>query len=148
MSINPKLNVDWNSAEGRIDLGERFNEQNNIFKVDVLSDWHGQLTELLAAAKEELYPGLADAIRLEENQARRIECEALAGFFIERATVVPTGHICLELSGGRVLVVAARGPVQLVEVPAVEGVIRAADAAFSGDFYLEEAPGSNEKEAF
>lgn len=138
MNINPSLIVDWANGDGRVDLGQKFQQAHPILQLDLLGDWQDDLADALDVASEAMYPGLEKALRLEANLERRLATESLIGQAIASARVLQNGHVVIELAGGRVVVLEAVGPVHLTDVDSIDYALEAASKADFGTHFLDE----------
>lgn len=144
MNEAPLLKVDWESGEGRLEMGEELARAPAALRLDVLKDWKVELDALLQATEHELSPDRAkkklQAQRI-QNTRRRILCERLAGMTVSAAEPLVNGDVLLHLGNGRCVVVFARDEdVKLDVVNDVEHARRFADKAGTGDHYLREDP--------
>lgn len=144
MNEAPLLKVDWDSGEGRLEMGEALARAPAALRLDVLNDWKVELDALLQATEQELSPDRVkkklQAQRV-QNTRRRMLCERLAGMTIRAAEPLVNGDVLLHLSNGRCLVLFARDEdVKLDVVNDVEHARRFADKAGTGDHYLREEP--------
>lgn len=144
MNEEPTLNVDWESGEGRLQMGERLGRAPAGLRQDVLNDWKVEIEALLRATEHELAPDRPQ-VRLQsqriQNTRRRMLCERLAGMTIEMAEPLVNGDVLLHLSNGRSLVLFARDEdVKLDVVNDVDHARRYAEKAGTGDHYLREEP--------
>lgn len=101
---NPSVRVNWDAGEAHFIVGERLEAEYPLFKVDVLGDLKAQTAWAYEAAFEELYPLLRERVQRRFNFQRRATAETLVGQTIKTATTLRNGHVALELSDGRTLV--------------------------------------------
>lgn len=144
MSDAPTLEMDWDSGEGRLQMGDRLARAPAGLRRDVLNDWKVEIDALLLAAEHELSPD-STRLRLQtqriQNTRRRMLCERLTGMTIEAAEPLVNGDVLLHLAGGRCLVLFARDEdVKLDVVNNVDHARSYAEKAGTGDHYLREEP--------
>src|SRR4051794_32680416 len=99
----PALQVDWESGEGQVCLGEQLTQSHPRFKYDVLADWKVQIDQLLGACEADLYPQRRlERTRVQRlnNRRRRSVCEALSGATVELAEPLVNGDVLLHLANG------------------------------------------------
>ena len=144
MDQNPALQIDWESGEGRLQLGDDFAKAPLHFRRDVLVDWKGEIEHLLGAVEADLHPQK----RLEQasqqriqNRRRRSICERLTGRTIRVAEPLDNGDVLLHLGDGTAVVIYAHHEdVKLQNVEDIGQVRRPAAQANTGDYYLREDP--------
>ena len=143
------LSVDWESGEGRLDIGTLLAQAHPRLRRDVLADWKDEIERLLAEAEAALQPDRHDAELAQQRQRnlrRRRVCDALEGQTLQMAEPLVNGDVLLHLSDGHAVVLYAYDEdVKLEAVDAQRARVHAAQAG-TGDYYvredLPEAPAS------
>lgn len=135
------LTVDWESGEGRVEIGTALAQAHPRLRRDVLADWKDEIEALLAEAEGALKPDQQDAELVrqrERNQRRRLMCETLEGRTIRLAEPLVNGDVLLHLSNGTAVVLYAYDEdVKLEAVEADRARLHAAKAG-TGDYYVRE----------
>lgn len=136
-----ELMVDWESGEGRLELGSALAQAHPRLRRDVLLDWKDQIEALLAEAESALQPDQHDVELTQQrlrNQRRRAVCEKIEGQTIRLAEPLVNGDVLLHLADGHVVVIYAYDEdVKLETVDAHRARAHAAKAG-TGDYYLRE----------
>ncbi|MCW7538664.1 hypothetical protein OOT46_12505 [Aquabacterium sp. A7-Y] len=137
------LKLDWESGEGRVEVGEAFAEAHARFRRDVLADWKDEIERLLQQAEDALDPQRADqeiAEQRQRNLQRRRLCEELGGQTIKLAEPLVNGDVLMHLSDGRSVVLYAYDEdVKLERVDPLRARLHAQKAC-AGDVYVREDP--------
>jgi hypothetical protein len=144
MSEAPALKVDWESGEGRVEIGERLRNAPARLRYDVLADWKDEIESLLRDAETQLHPEkrhLQVHYQRANNLRRRALCERLSGHTIEMAEPLVNGDVLLHLRSGRsVVLYAFHEDIKLDVVNDVRHARRYAAQSNTGDYYLREEP--------
>ncbi len=125
MAINPSIRINWDTGEGRLELGDRFSQADALFRSDVLSDIAGQANALYEEACSDLFPGMNARLQRFQNQHRQHQTATLVGQTIKAAKALRNGDVALELGDGRVVVFAATDEdVKICTTPSMAAAIR------------------------
>ncbi|MCM5679514.1 hypothetical protein M8A51_08215 [Schlegelella sp. S2-27] len=135
------LSVDWESGEGRLDIGTLLAQAHPRLRRDVLADWKDEIERLLAEAQTALQPDQHDVELVQQRQRnlrRRLVCEKLEEQSIRMAEPLVNGDVLLHLSDGQAVVLYAYDEdVKLEAVDAQRARAHAAEAG-TGDYYVRE----------
>lgn len=135
------LSVDWESGEGRLDIGAPLTQAHPRLRRDVLADWKDEIERLLAEAEAALRPDQHDVELQQQRQRnlrRRQVCDRLEGQTIRMAEPLVNGDVLLHLPDGEAVVLYAYDEdVKLEAVDAQRARAHAAQAG-TGDYYVRE----------
>lgn len=101
---NPAVIVNWDSGEGRFEMGLNLEQEHPLFQVDVLGDIKHDVEAAYEEAFDDLYPGQRGRTQRKVNQQRRAAAEHMVGKTIQAAVPLRNGDLALELSDGSVVV--------------------------------------------